>query len=334
LILAPVVHSLAGAAEQDSSSPAVAGGNVYPDATLFAAELQRIGNAIKEGKASAPDLAQVREKLPGQWELATTERSYSLSAEPLRALLRDAEKEKKPESMAAKAAEAADWTFDLANQVNAYAEDEAQTHSAVSARPALERILRQREFASVHGPTSWDLFRQRVNRWIERQLLRFLGRIGRYPIGARILLWAIVVTVVLWLAVVLFRYWTGRARLEELQTPESVAFLRTWQEWIRLAREAATRGDFREAVHSAYWAGISYLEDSGVVRKDRTRTPREYMRSVSSATQLAVSGRSTREALSALTMALEQVWYGRQRASSQDFANALKSVEALGCQLQ
>jgi hypothetical protein len=312
--------------------PAAAGGNVYLDASSFAAELQRIGNAIKEEKASAPDLAELRKNLPARWELTTTERSYSLSADPLRALLRDAEKETKPESMAAKATEAARWAFDLANQVNAYAG--AQTHTATSARTALERILSRREFASVHGPTSWDLFRQRVGRWIARQLERFFRQIDRYPMGAKILLWAIVIVVVVWLAVVLFRYWTRRARLEELQTPDSVAFVRTWQEWIRIAREAATRGDFREAVHSAYWAGICYLEDSGVVRKDRTRTPREYMRSVSSATQLAVSGRSTREALSALTMALEQVWYGRRSASIHDFEKAMRSVEALGCQLQ
>lgn len=332
LIFAPALHCLADTVEQDSSTPAVTGGNIYSDASSFAAELQRLGNAINEGKASAVDMAKVRESLPVQWELTTTERSYSFSAEPLRTLLRDAEKEKKTESMAAKATAAADWALDLANQVNAYAE--AQTHSAASARPALDRILSQREFGSVHGPTSWDLFRQRVNRWIERQLLRFFGRIGRYPMGARILLWAIVIAVVLWLALVLFRYWTRRAKLEELQTPESVAFVRTWQEWIRLAKEAARRGDFREAVHSAYWAGISYLEDSGVVRKDRTRTPREYMRLVSHSTQLAVSGRSTREALQGLTMALEQVWYGRRSASIHDFEKAMRSVEALGCQLQ
>jgi hypothetical protein len=332
LILAPVVHCLAATARQDSASPAAASGNVYPDASSFAAELQRIGNAIKEEKASAAGMAALRGNLPAHWELTTTERSYSLSADPLRVLLRDAEKETKPETMAAKAVEAADWAFDLANQVNAYAG--SQAHNGASARPALERILSRREFASVHGPTSLDLFRQRVGLWIERQLLRFFRQIDRYPMGARILLWAIVIAVVVWLAVVLFRYWTKRARLEELQAPESVAFVRTWQEWIRIAREAATRGDFREAVHSTYWAGISYLEDSGVVRKDRTRTPREYMRSVSTATQLAVSGRSTREALSALTMALEQVWYGRRSASINDFENAMRSVEALGCQLQ
>ena len=132
----------------------------------------------------------------------------------------------------------------------------------------------------------------------------------------------------------LFRYWTRRAALEELQAPDSVAYVRTWQEWIQAAREAASRGDFREAVHSAYWAGISSLEDNQMVRKDRTRTPREYMRLVSNSTQLVATGRKTREALSALTVILEQVWYGRRPASNQDFAQALQSVEALGCQLQ
>jgi len=328
----PVANRLAGTPHQDSSLSAIASGNVYRDAPSFAAELQRIGNAIKEGKPAAAEMAALRRNLPSRWELITAERRYSVSAEPLRALLLDAEREKKPETRAAKATEAADWAFDLANQANAYAG--AQTHSASSARPALDRILSRREFGSVHGPTRWDLFRQRINTWITDLLLRFFNQVGRYPMGAKLLFWSIIFAVVVWLAVVLFRYWTRRAVLEELPTPDSVAFVRTWQEWIRVAREAAMRGNFREAVHSTYWAGISYLEDSGVVRKDRTRTPREYMRSVSSATQLAPSGRKTREALSALTMALEQVWYGRRPASNQDFADAMRSVEALGCQLQ
>jgi hypothetical protein len=305
---------------------------VYTDAASFAAELQRIGNAIKEEKANAASMAALRVSLPSQWELTTAARGYSLSAEPLRALLRDAEKEKKPESMAAKATAAADWALDLANQVNAYAE--AQTHSAPSARAALDRILSKREFAGVQGPTRLDLLRQRVARWIGNLLDRFFRQVGRYPMGAKILFWLIVVAIVVWLALTLFRYWTRRAALEELQAPDSVAFTRTWQEWIRTAREAAQRGDFREAVHSTYWAGICYLEDSGVVRKDRTCTPREYMRLVSHATQLAASGRTTRESLSALTVVLEQVWYGRRPASNQDFASAMRNVEALGCQLQ
>jgi len=178
------------------------------------------------------------------------------------------------------------------------------------------------------------LFRQRVIQWLIRLLGSIFQRIGKYPMSARIFLWALIIGVVLWVALVLFRYWTKRAALEELQSPESVVYSRSWQEWIQAAREAANRGDYREAIHSAYWAGISFLEDSEVVRKDRTRTPREYMRLVSNSTQLVASGRKTREALSALTVTLEQVWYGRRPASNQDFTNALQSVEALGCQLQ
>jgi len=332
LFLGAVVHCPAGAAQQDSSRHARATGNVYSDAAPFAAELQRIGSAIAKEKANVNGLGFLRKNLPAGWEISTSERRYLVSAEPLRGLLGNAEREKNVEKAAAKAKEAADWAFDLANQVNAYAG--ARAYSTPGARAELDRILSRREFGSVQGPTRWDLLRQRINRWIEKLILRFFERMGRHPVSARILLWSMVVATVVWLAVTLFRYWTRRAALEALQAPDSVAFVRTWQEWIHAAREAAAQGDFREAIHSTYWAGISYLEDSEVVRKDRARTPREYVRLVSNSTPFAVSRRGTREALSALTLALEQVWYGRQAASSEDFKHAMRQVEALGCQLQ
>ena len=325
-------HCAAGAARQDATLPTAAGSNVYPDSSSFAAELQRIANAIEKEKDNLAGLGVLRKNLPSHWEINSGEQHYKLSAEPLNGLLREAEKGKNPKSIAGKAGEAAEWAFDLANQAKAYAEP--QTGGGSSARPVLERILSRREFGGVNGPSSWDLFRQRVIQWIENLLLRILGQIGRYPMGAKVLFWLLLVAVVVWLAVVLFRYWTRRATLDELQAPDSVAYVRTWQEWIQAAREAAARGDYREAVHSAYWAGISYLEDSELVRKDRTRTPREYMRLVSNSTQLVATGRKTRESLYALTVVLEQVWYGRRSASNQDFAQALQSVEALGCQLQ
>jgi hypothetical protein len=320
-------------ASQQTASPLAATGDAgFPDAASFAAELQRVGQAIEKEKASPANLAAVREKLPLQWKISTPDASYSLSTEPLNSLLRDAEKEKDPKKIAAKVTEASFWALDLANQVKAYAG--AQTRPATNARPALDQILSRREFGSVHAPSQWDLFRQRVNRWIAEMFSRLFRQIERYPIGAKILLWSIVIAIVVWLAVVLFRYWTRRTTLEQLQAPDSVAFVRTWQEWVHEAREAAARGDFREAVHSTYWAGIAYLEDNELVRKDRSRTPREYMRLVSNATQLSTNGRKTRESLAALTQVLEQVWYGRRPASNQDFANAMQSVEALGCQLQ
>lgn len=328
----PAAHCALGASQQSATPPAAASDAVYPDADAFAAELQRIGQAIEKDKAAPAELAALREKLPLQWKISTTDTSYSLSAEPLRSLLRNAEKEKDPKKIAVKATEASYWALDLANQVKAYADP--QTRTATNARSTLEQILGRREFGSVRPPSAWDLFRQRINRWIVEMLSRLFRQVERYPIGAKILLWSIVIAVVVWLAVVLFRYWTKRTTLEQLQAPDSVAYTRTWQEWVHAAREAAARGDFREAVHSTYWAGISYLEDNEVVRKDRSRTPREYTRVVSNATQLSTTGRKTRESLAALTQVLEQVWYGRRPASNQDFANAMQSVEALGCQLQ
>jgi hypothetical protein len=332
LFFVPVRRCGARAAQQNSALPAAGAGNVYPDASSFAAELHRLNDAIGKQNVTPEELAFVRRGLPSRWEVGAPENHYSVSTEPLRSLLGDPEMQKNSSKLAARATEAAGWVRDLANQAEGYAG--AQAHNTAGARPALERILSNKEFGSVHGPTSWDLFRQRVSKWIQNLLLRLLGRVARHPTSATILFWVVIVGAVVWVAIALFRYWTRRAALEELQAPESVAFVRTWQEWIHGAREAATRGDFREAVHSAYWAGICYLEDSEVVRKDRTRTPREYMRLVSNSTQLAASGQKTREALSALTLVLEQVWYGRRAASNQDFANAMQSVEALGCQLQ
>jgi Domain of unknown function (DUF4129) len=331
LVSVPVTHGATRALQQSSASPAPTSANVYTDASSFGGELQRIGDAIKTAKADPAGLGAVRKALPSHWEVTKDEQHYYVSAEPLDALLREAERAKDAKTVVAKASEAALWAFDLAKQANAFAFAKNERSKAAA---TLEQILSRREFGGVKGPSAWELLRQRVIQWLIRLLGSIFQQIGKYPIGASIFFWALIVGVVLWVALVLFRYWTRRGRLEELQSPESVTYSRTWQEWIQAAREAASRGDYREAIHSAYWAGISSLEDSEVVRKDRARTPREYMRLVSNSTQLVDTGRKTREALSALTVTLEQVWYGRRPASNQDFTNALQSVEALGCQLR
>jgi hypothetical protein len=326
------VGGAAGASRQDSALAEVGDSKIYLDAASFAGELRRIGSAIAKEKTNPAGLAVLRKSLPSRWQVATGDQHYTLSAAPLSDLLREAEKGKDAKTTSAKAGEAAEWAFDVADQAKGYAG--GQPDGGKSVRTSLEKILSRREFGGAKAPTRLELFRQRVIREIESLLVRIIESIGRYPIGARVFFWAILVAAVVWLAVMLFRYWTRRAALEELQAPDSVAYVRTWQEWIQAAREAAARGDFREAVHSAYWAGISSLEDSQMVRKDRTRTPREYMRMVSNSTQLVATGRKTREALSALTIVLEQVWYGRRPANNQDYAQALQSVEALGCHLQ
>jgi hypothetical protein len=167
-------------------------------------------------------------------------------------------------------------------------------------------------------------------------LNRLFENIGRHPLGAKLLFWLILFAVVGWLAMMLVRFWLGRGRLDELRSIGEVAFARSWQEWIRAAREAAARGDFREAVHSVYWAGIAHLEDDGTISRDRTRTPREHLQLVAEAATAAAAPQVSRQrdSLAALTSLFERVWYGRGQADARDFETSMQQAEGLGCDLQ
>jgi hypothetical protein len=111
--------------------------------------------------------------------------------------------------------------------------------------------------------------------------------------------------------------------------------LRSWQEWVFAAREAAGRGDYRMAIHCVYWAGIARLQDLGTLSPDRAKTPREYQRALTKAKLILPETLATRlQALSLLTSRLEKIWYGYQIATEADFRDSLTQLENLGCHLQ
>ena len=99
---------------------------------------------------------------------------------------------------------------------------------------------------------------------------------------------------------------------------------RSWRSWLAEAREAADRQNWRNAIHLAYWAGISFLESGGAWKPNRARTPREYLRLLS-------SRNPKHPALSALTRKFELVWYGDRAAVETDFQETLGQLERLGC---
>ncbi|MFZ0636781.1 MAG: DUF4129 domain-containing protein [Candidatus Acidiferrales bacterium] len=272
----------------------------------------------------------MKQHLAPKWVVTTPEGHYEISSEPLRTLLSTAEKgaatRRQPTS------EAQTWVADLLKQVQGY-ERQTAAHSP-DARLKLDEILRRREFKTVHPPTAWELFRERMNEWLLRFFQRLFEGIARHPLGAKALFWLILLGAVAWLATMLFRFWSRLERFEEMQTIGTVASRRSWQEWIRAARAAAERGDFREAVHSTYWAGIAYLQESGAVAPDRTRTPREYLGLLSTSDGGATPIEpKQRESLAALTSRLERIWYGLRPASADDFRDCLQRVEELGCRL-
>ena len=321
LILLAIVVSPATFGQGKRATPETSGPvSAAYDRASFTAELRRIAEILKK-KPSKNEMAALRDSLPKRWNVSAPEGSFSISSEPLRNQLTSLSNEK-----------AQAWVSHLAQEV----EFSGQSVSGSSnAREELNRILARSEFAAVKPPSAWDLFRQRLAAWIERMLLRLLGGASRHPLGGQILFWLLIVAAVGLVAMWVFRFFANRDRVNALEPTDAVTAAMTWQEWIREAREAASRGNFREAVHSVYWAGIARLEDIGIVPKDRTKTPREYLQLVVEPAdgQLAPAP-VHREPLTALTKGLERIWYANRGAGPEDFRESLRHLEAMGCLLE
>ena len=193
-----------------------------------------------------------------------------------------------------------------------------------SARNQLNQILSRKEFKQVRGPTARDALLARIYRWLSRLLNRLSFGTGSNFDWMRLFIYLLVGAAASLLAI-----WTLR-RLrrpaEELPPREIIPFspsARSWRAWLAEARSLAQQQDWRNAIHMAYWAGISYLEEHGAWKPNRARTPREYLRLVGRAAQYPV--------LAALTRKLELVWYGYAAAAESDFEETLVQLEKLGC---
>jgi hypothetical protein len=298
------------------------------DLQSFPTELRRIQDTLQRTPSQPDQIAALEKSLPLGWEVETPERKYEISAEPLHSLLNDARNE--PSQRNQRVTQAQEWIAELASQVNAYAADGQATPDA---RARLERILNSPEFGSVYRESAWERFKQRVAAWIWQKAGEWLQRMSGHPIAARAMAWLILLLAVAGVALLLFRAWTRRARFEELKAPAAPA-LQSWQEWIHTAQLAADRGAYRDAVHALYWAGIVYLENSRILLREPSRTPRERLRHLRFPPQPGDDDVKRRDLLQALTSGLERVWYAGAPATRQDFLETSRLVQELGCRWQ
>jgi hypothetical protein len=314
-------------------------GTTY-DPQSFGQELLRLKNELNPAKISTESLSGLRASLPKEWVVGDGTRNYKVSTDILESLLFNAELQsgKRREDQVKQARE---YLQALAEETASYSEQ--PPHTPESARSRLQAILARPEFANYREPSWWDRLRARVDELLLRALETILSRIGGTKSLGSILLWAGVCGAAIFIAYWVFRRWFRAARMEEMALQAAAAPARSWQERIFAARDAAARGDYRTAVHCAYWAGISRLQDLGALSADRSKTPREYLRALG---QPGLAGRpaapgaaleadlaSRRQALSTLTSLLEKYWYGFQTASDADFQNSLNHLETLGCRL-
>ena len=259
---------------------------------------------------------EVLKAIPGAWSVTADNRTFEVSTQNIRRDL--GAWQQKPDS------ELLDRVVQhletLLYEAAAY---EAPAADASSRRVLLNNILARGEFNRVHGQTWVDRLKQR---WTEL-LVRLLGRAlssSAIPTISDVVVYGLIVIAVLVLAYWMYRSVRDGAKLETIMPAAMPVSAKEWPLWISEARAAAARGDWREAIHLAYWGSISFLEMQGAWRPDVARTPREYLRLLPAASDHL-------PALRALTVRLETVWYGMQAADADVFQQTLAELERLGC---
>jgi hypothetical protein len=202
----------------------------------------------------------------------------------------------------------------------------AQTSGADLNRPRaqIDRILSDREFQGSREPSWLDKLKARVYGWIDRQWDRIFGHFGVSSTASSIIAWTLVSIAGLLLALWSVRALLSAASAAEMDLRGAAPAGQDWRFWAGQARTNAERGDFRGAIHAAYWAAVARLEENRLLPEDRSRTPRESLR-------LLQRGSEAYSPLAQLTRRFELTWYGYHVATSADWDDAAQQLETLGC---
>ncbi|MFB3915381.1 MAG: DUF4129 domain-containing protein [Terriglobales bacterium] len=297
------------AAQATTSPPAL----TIPD---YIAQLDKLDAATAELRGNPARATTLANETPSQWQIADSGRKFQISTEPLKFHLRVFAKNADLRALSA-----------LRSQIDHLRSQAAEFMKAPEdvsrARTHLKEILARREFRRVHGPSWWD----RVQRRIAETLLRFVERV----LGAsatrnvtKVFVWSLVGVAVLALAIWMYRILRRGSQLESIALGPLPVSAKQWPVRLAEARAAADRSAWRDAVHLAYWAGISFLEERGMWRPDRARTPREYL-------SLLPEQSEQRPPLFTLTRQFEAVWYGYREAGPAAFRETVAQLEKLGC---
>lgn len=282
----------------------------------YRAELDRVLAASQQLDKPGSQIPELINSLPPAWRVQGDQRTFEVSTEWLRANLHSLQERFD--------AQAQNRIVENLKSLRRDLDDYEKTApDPGKERAALAAILARGEFRSTHGPTWWDRLKQKL---IEL-LLRILGRSIRssaIPVIGRVLFYGLIGLAVLAVAYWVYRSIRENAEMERVVPESEAVSAKDWALWMAEAQEAAQRGAWRDAIHLAYWAGISFLEAGGMWRPDKARTPREYLRLLPAASEY-------RDALTSLTGKFEIVWYGKQEADPQAFSQTLEELARLGC---
>ena len=291
-------------------------GNDALTTTEYRAKLERLLSATQQLDSSGSATPQPLRDLPQTWRVHTDQQVFEISTEGLRRDVRRYESEKNIASASAVRARLESLRSDL----DGFEKPPADFSSN---RAALNSILARPEFRDVQGPSWVDRLKQRLLAFLIH-LLERLFRSSAIPTISKYLVYVLMGLAVAALGYFAYRsIWAGQA-LDKVVPTDLPVSAKEWAIWLKEARAAAAKSEWRDAIHLAYWAGISFLERQGMWKPDRARTPREYLR-------LLASSSEHRETLKALTQIFELAWYAKRGASERTFSQTLQELEKLGC---
>ncbi len=282
----------------------------------YRAELDRLLAATHQLDSSGNPTPSALHDLPPIWHVRLDDRDFDISTEGLRRDVRRYESDKN----AANAVAIRARLQSLRDDLDGFEKPPADVSSR---RSELNSILSRPEFGDVRGPNWLDRLKLQIIEFLIR-ILRRLFRSTAIPTISKYVVYGLMALALLALVYIAYRsIWRGQEVAEVVPRDLPVS-AKEWAIWLQEARAAASKGDWRDAVHLAYWAGISFLERQGFWKPDRARTPREYLRLLSGSSD-------KRETLAALTGIFELTWYAKRDASEGTFSETLAELEKLGC---
>jgi hypothetical protein len=282
----------------------------------YRARLDQLLVATQQLDSSARATPPILQQLPQSWRVHTEHQDFEISTEGLRRDIRRFDQDKNLTTASA----VRDQIQSLRNDLDGF---EASPADISRSREHLAALLARREFHDVRGPTFADRLKQKLLDIILR-VLEFLFRSSAIPTISKYFVYGLIGLAVLTLGFVLYRYIKSAGAQESVVPADVPVSAKSWPRWLADANAAAAQHNWREAIHLAYWAGISFLEQQGAWRPDRARTPREYLRLISAASE-------HRETLGELTHVFELTWYAKRGADAGAFSQTVRALEKLGC---
>jgi hypothetical protein len=250
--------------------------------------------------------------------------TYAVHYGWLRAALEQARTEKSSQRAQTLSAASARLTQELAF-LQQPAVNPQQAHAQINAAS----ILQQKQFQYADsGPSWWQLLLSHISNWLDHLLLLAAMASAHRPWIGRLIEWTLLIAASAGLlAYALQVVRKDRALAARWVGPHATPAREPGVDWPALAQAAAAVGNWRAAVHAAYWAAIERLSREGRWEQQSAattlRTPREYLR-------LLENGSRQREWLGTLTGLLERAWYAQRPTGERDYAQACDLAGMLG----